>query len=57
VKAGTEAETKIRGWMNVDLSVTAEKRFIEILLNAGVGVYNSVIGAGYLEPFPSPCKQ
>jgi CRISPR-associated endoribonuclease Cas6 len=48
VKAGTEAETKIRGWMNVDLSVTAEKRFIEILLNAGVGVYNAQ-GMGYVE--------
>lgn len=48
VKAGTEAETKIRGWMNVDLSVTAEKRFIEILLNAGVGLYNAQ-GMGYVE--------
>lgn len=48
VKAGTEAETKIRGWMNVDLSVTAEKRFIEILLNAGVGVYNAQ-GMGCVE--------
>ncbi len=49
VKADTEAETKIRGWMNFGLEVTGEKRFMELLLNAGVGVYNSVIGGGYVE--------
>lgn len=48
IKAGTPAETKIRGWMNVGLKVTAEKRFAELLLNAGCGVYNSM-GCGCVE--------
>lgn len=41
IKAGTLEETKIRGWMNFGLQVTAEKRFIELLLNAGTGLYNA----------------
>jgi CRISPR-associated endoribonuclease Cas6 len=49
IKAATEQETKIRGWMNFELDVTAQKRFVELLLNAGLGIYNSVIGGGYLE--------
>ncbi|AYO58299.1 CRISPR-associated endoribonuclease Cas6 [Chryseobacterium sp. 6424] len=48
IKADTEAETKIRGWMNFELNVTAERRFVELLLNAGVGVYNSM-GCGCVE--------
>lgn len=48
IKADTDAETKIRGWMNFQLKVTAEKRFVELLLNAGLGVYNSM-GCGCLE--------
>jgi len=47
IKAGTEAETKIRGWMNFEMSLTAEKRFISLLLNAGSGLYNAQ-GMGYL---------
>lgn len=41
IKADTEDETKIRGWMSFGLKVTAEKRFVELLLNAGTGVYNA----------------
>lgn len=48
IKAGTAAQTKIRGWMNFGLKVTAEKRFVELLLNAGAGVYNSM-GCGCVE--------
>ena len=48
IKYGKPEETKIRGWLNLALQVTAEKRFIELLLNAGVGVYNSM-GCGSVE--------
>ncbi len=48
IKAGTAAQTKIRGWMHFGLKVIAEKRFVELLLNAGVGVYNSQ-GMGCVE--------
>jgi CRISPR-associated endoribonuclease Cas6 len=41
IKPGTDAETKIRGWMNFGLKLTAEKRFLELLLNAGAGLYNA----------------
>lgn len=42
IKTGTKEETKIRGWMNFGLKVTGERRFVELLLNAGTGVYNSM---------------
>lgn len=42
IKADTPAETKIRGWMNFGLKVTGEKRFVELLMNAGVGRENSM---------------
>lgn len=48
IKADTKEETKIRGWMNFELKVTAERRFVELLLNAGAGVYNSM-GCGCVE--------
>lgn len=48
IKSGTAEETKIKGWMNFGLKITAEKRFTELLLNAGAGVYNSQ-GMGYVE--------
>jgi CRISPR-associated endoribonuclease Cas6 len=48
IKADTTEETKIRGWMNFLLKVTGEKRFVELLLNAGVGVYNAQ-GCGCVE--------
>lgn len=44
VKAGTPAETKIRGWLNFGLRVTGEKRFVELLWNTGAGIYNSTTG-------------
>lgn len=48
IKANTPEETKIRGWMNFGLKVTGEKRFVELLLNAGTGIYNSM-GCGCVE--------
>ncbi|GLB54170.1 CRISPR-associated endoribonuclease [Neptunitalea chrysea] len=47
IKADTDAETKIRGWLNYELQLTAEKRFVELLLNAGAGLYNAQ-GFGFL---------
>lgn len=47
VKAGTPEETKIRGWLNFGIRVTGEKRFAELLWNAGAGVYNS-LGCGMI---------
>lgn len=41
IKADTMAQSKIRGWMNFELHITAEKRFLELLFNAGVGLYNA----------------
>lgn len=49
IKADKEEETKIRGWMNFRLKVTGERRLVELLVNAGAGVYNSM-GMGFLEP-------
>lgn len=40
IKDDTEAHTKIRGFENFKLKLTAEKRFLELLLNAGVGLYS-----------------
>jgi len=48
IKAGTPEETKIRGWMNFGLKVIGERRFVELLMNGGVGVYNSM-GCGCVE--------
>ncbi|MBX3253246.1 MAG: CRISPR-associated endoribonuclease Cas6 [Chitinophagaceae bacterium] len=48
IKAGAPEETKIRGWMNFGVKVMGEKRFAELLLNAGTGIYNSQ-GMGCLE--------
>lgn len=48
IKADTPEETKIRGWMNFGVKVTGERRFVELLLNVGVGVYNSQ-GMGCVE--------
>lgn len=48
IKAGTKEETKIRGWVNFELKVTAEKRFVELLLNGGTGLYNAQ-GMGCVE--------
>ncbi|PVD52169.1 CRISPR-associated endoribonuclease Cas6 [Terrimonas sp.] len=51
IKADTPAMTKIRGWLNFELKVTAERRFVELLMNSGVGVYNSM-GCGCMEVVP-----
>jgi len=48
IKADTNEETKIRGGTNFNLKATAEKRFLELLLNGGAGLYNAQ-GMGCLE--------
>lgn len=48
IKADTPEETKIRGWMNFQLNVTGERRFVDLLMNAGTGVYNAQ-GMGFVE--------
>lgn len=48
VKAGTPEETKIRGFTNFGLKVIGEKRFVELLWNCGVGLYNA-LGCGCVE--------
>ncbi len=48
IKAGTPEETTIKGFLNFKLQLTAEKQFIDILLNTGAGVYNAQ-GMGCLE--------
>jgi CRISPR-associated endoribonuclease Cas6 len=48
IKADTPEATRIRGWMNFGLKVTGERRFVELLINAGAGVYNAQ-GMGYVE--------
>lgn len=47
IRSGTPEETKIRGWLNFRLNITGEYRFVELLLNAGAGLYNAQ-GCGYL---------
>lgn len=48
IKANTKEETKIRGFLNFKLKLTAERQFIELVLNAGMGLY-SAQGMGCLE--------
>lgn len=48
VKAGTPEETKLKAYLNFKLKLTGEKRFVEVLLNSGAGVYNA-LGMGSLE--------
>ncbi len=48
IKAGTVAETKIRGFLNFKLKLTAEKRFLDLILNAGLGLY-AAQGMGCVE--------
>lgn len=47
IKEGRAEQTKIRGWLNFTLKVTAEKRFVELLVNSGAGIYNAM-GCGCL---------
>lgn len=48
IKAGTGEETRLKGYLNFKLKLTAEKRFVDVLLNSGAGVYNAQ-GMGCLE--------
>lgn len=48
IKSDTPQETKVKGWMNYGIKVTGEKRFVELLLNAGAGLYNAQ-GMGCVE--------
>lgn len=41
IKSGMPEETKIRGAYNFKIILTAEKRFINLLLDTGVGLYNA----------------
>jgi CRISPR-associated endoribonuclease Cas6 len=42
IKAGTEAETKVRGWDKFKLRITAPEEIIELAMNSGIGIYNSI---------------
>lgn len=42
IKQGTPAETKIRGFTNFALRVLGHKKFVELLYNSGVGLYNAM---------------
>ncbi|HLS31090.1 MAG TPA: CRISPR-associated endoribonuclease Cas6 [Flavobacteriaceae bacterium] len=48
IKADTPEETKIRGFLNFKIKLTAESRFIDLILNAGLGLY-SAQGMGCLK--------
>lgn len=48
IKANTDAETKIKGYLNFKLRLTAERRYLDLILNAGMGLY-SAQGMGCLE--------
>ena len=48
IKAQMPEETRAKGWLNFELKVAAEKRFVELLLNAGIGLYNAM-GFGGVE--------
>lgn len=41
IKAGTAAETKIRGFNNFEIKIKGKKGDVELLLNSGVGLYNA----------------
>ncbi len=48
IKSDTDAETKIQGYLNFKLRLTAERRYLDLILNAGLGLY-SAQGMGCLE--------
>lgn len=48
IKANTDEKTQIRGFLNFKLKLTAERRFIDLLINAGAGLYTAQ-GMGCLE--------
>ena len=41
IKANTEQQTRIRGFTHFKLNVCASKQALELMMNAGVGLYNS----------------
>lgn len=41
IKEGTREETSIRGFENFKLKLTAEKRFLDLVFNAGLGLYSA----------------
>lgn len=41
IKGGTDAETKIRGYMKFQLAVTAPAEMMELALGAGLGLHNA----------------
>jgi len=47
IKQGTSEQTKIKGYVNFKLELKGERRFIDLLLNAGAGLYNAQ-GLGFL---------
>lgn len=48
IKADTKEETQIKGYLNFKLQLTAERRYLDLALNAGLGQY-SAQGMGCLE--------
>lgn len=42
IKAGTDAETKIRGFNNFEIRLKGKKAAVELLLSSGVGLYNAM---------------
>lgn len=48
IKAGTNAETKIRGFNNFNIKIKGKKDAVELLLNSGAGLYNAQ-GMGCVE--------
>lgn len=50
IKSGTPEQTKIRGWTNFGLQLRGEKRYVELLYNTGVGLYNAM-GCGCVSTF------
>jgi len=48
IKAGTAAETKIRGFINFEINIKGKVEAIQLLLNSGIGLYNAQ-GMGCVE--------
>ena len=48
IKANTNAETKIRGFINFKIRIKGKKEAVELLLNSGAGLYNAM-GMGCVE--------
>jgi CRISPR-associated endoribonuclease Cas6 len=42
IKANSDAETRIRGFVNFQLKVRGKKEALELLLNSGAGLYNAM---------------